>query len=74
MEQVHALRRWRTAHKITLAALADRVGVEPSHLSEIERGKNRPSLQLAAKLSKATAPESNPEAPEVSLSEFVRAE
>ena len=51
----HPLRRWRHSQKITLAALANDVGVTPSHLSEIETGKNVPSLMLAARLSRATA-------------------
>jgi transcriptional regulator with XRE-family HTH domain len=51
----HPLRRWRHAQKITLTALADRMNVTASHLSEIETGKNVPSLKLAARLSEATA-------------------
>lgn len=53
----HPLRLWRKASKLTLTALAGKVGVTPSHLSEIERGANTPSLELAAKLSRATADE-----------------
>ncbi len=54
MVQEHALRRWRKENKVTLAALAIRVAVTPSHLSEIECGHNAPSLDLAAKLSRET--------------------
>lgn len=54
----HPLRLWRKASNVTLTALAGKVGVTPSHLSEIERGSNTPSLDLAAKLSRATADES----------------
>lgn len=54
MVQEHALRRWRKEHEIRLAALAEQVGVTASHLSEIERGLNAPSLKLAVRLSEAT--------------------
>lgn len=54
MDQVHALRQWRKDTQKTLAELAGVVGVTPSHLSEIERGLNEPSLALAAKLSRET--------------------
>lgn len=54
MPEAHPLRVWRKANHITLSALADQVGVNPSHLSEIENGNNTPSLKLAEKLSLAT--------------------
>lgn len=54
MPDDHELRRWRKAGNITLTALASRVGVRASHLSEIENWKNEPSLALAAKLSGET--------------------
>jgi len=54
MADLHPLREWRKEHDKTLATLAGGVGVTPSHLSEIERGLNDPSLALASKLSKAT--------------------
>ncbi len=54
MDQVHPLREWRKANDKTLASLAGDVAVTPSHLSEIERGLNDPSLALAARLSKAS--------------------
>jgi transcriptional regulator with XRE-family HTH domain len=41
--------------------------VTPSHLSEIERDKNSPSLELATKLSRATDGE-------VKVEEFVRSQ
>ena len=50
----HPLRTWRKANGKTLADVAEDVSVTPSHLSEIERGLNEPSLALAARLSKAT--------------------
>lgn len=55
MDETHPLRAWRKAHEITLAQLAGAVGVTASHLSEIETGKNAPSLDLAGRLSRATA-------------------
>lgn len=68
----HALRRWRNQQepKITLTALAVRARelgakVTPSHLSMIETGVKSPSLDLAAKLSRATDNE-------VAINEFVR--
>jgi transcriptional regulator with XRE-family HTH domain len=65
MRQVHALRQWRKEHDKTLADLARAIGVTPSHLSEIERGLNEPSLALAAKLSRET---------EIPIEQFVRQE
>lgn len=52
----HPLKAWRRgqAPKVTLTALAQRVGVTASHLSEIENYKNEPSLDLANRLSDAT--------------------
>lgn len=52
----HPLRIWRRGHepRKTLSEVAEKVGVTPSHLSEIENWKNEPSLDLTAKLSKAT--------------------
>ncbi len=52
----HPQKIWRQGQKprVTLAALARRVGVTPSHLSEIENYKNEPSLDLAGRLSEAT--------------------
>lgn len=66
----HALRRWREDKGITLAALAGRVAVTPSHLSEIERRRNTPSLELAAKLSDETRDANG--VPAVPIAEFVR--
>lgn len=69
MESVHALRRWRKKNDMTLTELAERVGVTASHLSEIENGRNTPSLELAAKLSRITADKTG--RPAVPLTEFV---
>lgn len=54
MDHVHQLRLWRKEAGLTLADIAGDVEVTPSHISEIERGLNEPSLSLAAKLSKRT--------------------
>lgn len=51
---MHPLRAWRTENHVTLARLANVVGVSIAHLSEIERGNNSPSLELADRLSRAT--------------------
>jgi transcriptional regulator with XRE-family HTH domain len=63
----HPLRLWRQSKQVTLAQLADTLDVSTSHLSEIERGRNKPSLKLAMRLSQATDGE-------VSVEEFVRAD
>lgn len=39
---------------MTLSALAEKVSVSPSHLSEIENRNNVPSLDLAVQLSRIT--------------------
>ena len=54
MVEEHELRRWRAENKVTLAALAGTASVTASHLSEIERGLNTPSLELTARLSRIT--------------------
>ena len=56
MDNEHPIRAWRKSRtpKVTLADLAKRIKVTPSHLSEIENGNNEPSLALAIKLSKET--------------------
>ena len=53
---MHPLRDWREGQnpRKTLAALAEAVRVSASHLSEIENGKNEPSLDLAVRLSRET--------------------
>jgi transcriptional regulator with XRE-family HTH domain len=52
----HPLRAWRKENGKTLTALAgdERVGVTPSHLSQIETGIKEPSLDLAARLHRVT--------------------
>lgn len=54
-DAAHPLRRWRKSEGVTLAALAQEVDVTPSHLSEIERYENNPSIDLADRLSRATS-------------------
>lgn len=55
----HPLKEWRRAQtpKVTLVALAARLGVTASHLSEVENYKNEPSLDLASRLSDITGVE-----------------
>jgi len=72
MDTIHALRRWRQMNDQTLAGVCSLISeryagyrVTPSHLSEIERGLNSPSLTLAAYLSGVTGLE---------IQEFVRLE
>lgn len=67
MEGNHPLRLWRKRENVTLAALGRQVGVSPSHLSEIERGLDDPSMGLATRLSRATGGE-------VDIGSFARAE
>jgi transcriptional regulator with XRE-family HTH domain len=52
MEQLHPIRERRKARKLTLEQLATEMDVTASHLSEIERGVNAPSLSLAGRLSR----------------------
>lgn len=64
IESDHPLRRWRVSRGLNLAQVVvqikeidDTIKVSSSHLSEIERGKNTPSLALAARISKVTGGE-----------------
>lgn len=52
----HPLREWRKDNGKTLSQLAgdERVGVTPSHLSQIENRIKEPSLDLAVRLHRAT--------------------
>lgn len=43
---------WRKAKKLTLSELAEKLGVNPSTLSRIERGLSQPHLRLAARIAK----------------------
>lgn len=54
MKQTHPLRQWRKQNGKTLSDLSEAVSVTPSHLSEIENWNNEPSLDLAARLHRAT--------------------
>jgi transcriptional regulator with XRE-family HTH domain len=54
MNELHPVRRWREDTGTTLAQLAGRVNVTPSHLSEIERGLSDLSTGLARRISAAT--------------------
>jgi transcriptional regulator with XRE-family HTH domain len=43
---VPPIRAWRTARNVGLRELARRVECDPAHLSRIERGLKRPSVEL----------------------------
>ncbi|MFC0449843.1 helix-turn-helix domain-containing protein [Rhodococcus jostii] len=51
-ETAHHLRETRTRHGLTLAEVAERIGVSTTHMSRLERGQRQPSIgvlrQLAA--------------------------
>jgi transcriptional regulator with XRE-family HTH domain len=46
-----ALRLFRVFHDLKLIEMADKLGISPSYLSEIEKGKKEPSLKLLDKYS-----------------------
>lgn len=46
-------RRIRQEHGLSLAEVAERVGCTPSHLSRIERGIARPSVEVLYELTRA---------------------
>lgn len=54
METAHPLRTWRKGKGLDQATVAKMVDVAPSHISQIETGKKRPSLALAARIERAT--------------------
>lgn len=47
------LREARQKKGVGLRALADTVGVDPTHLSRVERGLAKPSVELVVKLVQA---------------------
>jgi transcriptional regulator with XRE-family HTH domain len=47
------LRELRTERKETLAGTAERAGISPQYLSEIERGRKEPSSEMIAALAGA---------------------
>jgi len=53
IELGHHLRGLRQDQELTLAALAEEVGITPSALSQIERGKSEPSLGTLWRLGRA---------------------
>lgn len=61
----HPLRKWRKDNGVGLDVLAEKTGVQASHLSMIERGLRGVSMELAAKLSSETSGE-------VPLDAFIR--
>ena len=50
----HPLSIWRRKNGVTGQELAGELQCSQSHLSEIERGNNRPSPELTARLHKRT--------------------
>jgi transcriptional regulator with XRE-family HTH domain len=46
-----ALRLIRVFHNMKAIDLADKLGVSPSHISELESGKKKPSMELIQKYS-----------------------
>jgi DNA-binding XRE family transcriptional regulator len=46
------LRVWRETRGLTAAALAQRLGVTPAHISKLETGKGAPSLRLLRKIAR----------------------
>lgn len=60
MEHVHPLRAWRTKNDVTLEAVAYKLKVKPSHISQIEREIKRPSMALAARIQEITCGEITP--------------
>lgn len=46
------LSEWRSRQGLTQAELAEKVGVDQSYLSRLERGQRRPSARLFARLCK----------------------
>lgn len=51
------LRTWRTLQSLTLKKLADKLQIDMAHLSKIERRKVGVSVDLAARIIKATGGE-----------------
>lgn len=53
-EQVSPLRSFRISKGWKLTKAAGHFGISVSHLSELETGKSKPSVEVAAKLAKKT--------------------
>lgn len=53
-QQDHPLKEYRAKARLTLAELADRVGVKKAALSKIENRTRLPSMGLAARIQEAT--------------------
>jgi len=49
----HALRRWRTARRMSQLALASRAETPPRHVSFLETGRARPSSEMVLRLAAA---------------------
>lgn len=48
------LRTYRTAHGLSLAALAERIGTTKSYLSQVELGQREVSMDMARRIAAAT--------------------
>jgi probable addiction module antidote protein len=49
------IRVWREFRGLTAAALAERLGVTPAHVSKLENGKGEPSVSLLRRLARVLA-------------------
>lgn len=54
IKSTHPLRLWRINQQMTLAELAELVGLSKPYLSQIENGGKQPSPEAAKRLSKRT--------------------
>lgn len=53
-KSIHPLRRWLFENQETASAFCDRIGISESYLSEVMRGKKRPTLDTIDKITAAT--------------------
>lgn len=53
MDEAHPVRVWREYRGLTLRALAERAGMQPGYVSEIEAGKKAGSVDAYRKLAAA---------------------
>lgn len=51
---IHPLRRWLFENQLTASEFSKRTGIAEGYLSEIMRGKKRPTLGMIDKISAAT--------------------
>ena len=55
LQGVNPVRAWREYKQIKVKELANRAGITPSYLSQIETGKRNPTIDTLKKLAKALA-------------------